>query len=95
MRTGRLFSLRSPSGINLKEQCGQPSAFQKALNKLTVEYVTNEVGLLGIGCLLWPALRPFSKTFVRDGTFGVIFQSKEEEKQAFNEPRVLINAMTD
>ena len=70
------------------------SAFQKALNKLTVEYITNKVGLLGIRCLLWPALGPFSEYFVRNGKFGVIFQSEEEEKSmTFNEPRVLINAV--
>jgi len=60
-RTERLFSLRSPSGINLEKQCWSTSAFRQALNKLTVEYITNEVGLLSIRCLLWPALRPFSK----------------------------------
>lgn len=54
------------------------SAFREALNKLTVEYITNEVGLLGIRCLLWPALRPFSECFVRYGMFGLTFQSKKK-----------------
>jgi hypothetical protein len=61
MRTERLFLLLSLSGINLKKTTWSTSMFRKALNKLTVEYITKEVGLLGVHHLLWPALRPFSK----------------------------------
>ena len=78
MRTERLSSLRSPSGINLEKNNVVNKRVPKDAKQLTVEYITNEVRLLGIHCLLWPALRPSSKYFVRDGTFGLIFQSKNK-----------------
>lgn len=70
-----------------EKQMRSTNAFRKALvNKLTVEYITHEVGLLSIRRLLRPALRPFFKYFVRDGMFGMIFQSIKKNI-LFNESR--------
>ena len=48
----------------------------KGAKQLTVECIADKVGLLGIWCVLWPALSPGFKYFVRDGTFGVILQPR-------------------
>ena len=46
------------------------------LNYLTVEQVTDVIGLLGIRRVLRPAFRPFLEYLVRNGALGVVLQPK-------------------
>jgi hypothetical protein len=65
----------------VKEYGRSGSAQRRALNNLTVEYVTDVVGLLGIRRVLWPALRPFLEHVVWNDAFGVPFQPKAASSQ--------------
>jgi hypothetical protein len=72
--TNRTAVFAAVSERNMATKEYEQGARRRVLNNLTIEQVTDVVGLLGIRRVLRPAFRPFLEYFVWNGALGVVLQ---------------------